>query len=75
MSESSSTAPKALSGLWREAGGLRGLVRLDAPAITDGMVVVAKANEPWEKQPELRWQVWPDLLESDDDPGGKGEIA
>mgnify|MGYP003365454001 CR=1 FL=1 len=55
----------ALPGRWRERGGLSGLVRLDAPAITIGMVVVAKIGEPWQAQPELRWQVWPDLLEPD----------
>ena len=57
-----STPPQALPGLWREAGGLAGLVRLDVPATTPGMVVVAKQGEPWREQPELRWQVWPDLL-------------
>lgn len=55
--------PKALPGTWREVGGLSGLVRLDVPATTHGMVVVAKCGEPWEQQPELRWQTWPDLLE------------
>jgi hypothetical protein len=55
----------ALPGLWRENGGLSGLVRLDIPAITPGMVVVAKRNEPWQTRPELRWQTWPDRLESD----------
>lgn len=54
---------KPLSGIWREKSGLTDLVRLDIPAITAGMVVVAKANEPWESHPELRWQTWPDLLE------------
>ena len=29
------------------------------------MVVVAKQGEPWREQPELRWQIWPDLLLSD----------
>lgn len=57
-----STPPQALPGLWREAGGL---VRLDVPATTPGMVVVAKQGEPWREQPELRWQVWPDLLAQD----------
>ena len=33
-------APEALPGLWREEGGLAGLVRLDVPATTPGMVVV-----------------------------------
>lgn len=56
------TPPQALPGLWREAGGLAGLVRLDVPATTPGMVVVAKQGEPWR---ELRWQVWPDLLVPD----------
>jgi hypothetical protein len=31
--------------------------------VTIGMVVVAKQNEPWQEQPELRWQVWPGDLE------------
>lgn len=48
--------------LWRELGGLTGLVVLDIPALTPGMVVVAKAGEPWHSNPELRWQAWPDLL-------------
>ena len=56
--------PKALPGLWRERGGLDGLVRLDVAAVTAGMVVVAKQNEPWQDKPELRWQVWPEDLES-----------
>lgn len=55
----------ALPGRGRERGGLSGLVRLDTPAITTGMVVVAKIGEPWRTQPELWWQVWPDLLELD----------
>ena len=46
-------APEALPGLWREEGGLAGLVRLDVPATTPGMVVVAKQGEPWREQPEL----------------------
>lgn len=53
---------KVLPGIWREEGGLDGLLRLDIPASTQGMVVVAKADEPWREQPELRWQVWPDML-------------
>ena len=35
--------PDALPGLWRERGGLAGLVRLDVDAITPGMVVVCMA--------------------------------
>jgi len=58
--------PAALPGLWRETGGLGGLLRLDMPATTPGMVVVAKAGEPWREQPEMRWQVWPDDLVPDD---------
>lgn len=58
--------PDALPGLWRERGGLSELVRLSEPAITPGMVMVAKASEPWRTRPELRWQVWPDDLEPDD---------
>ena len=55
--------PRALPGLWRERGGLDGLVRVDLPPVTPGMVVVAKAGEPWQTRPDLRWQVWPDGLE------------
>ncbi|AXA80723.1 hypothetical protein CE206_29635 (plasmid) [Achromobacter xylosoxidans] len=60
-----STPPQALPGLWREAGGLAGVVRLDVPATSPGMVMVAKQGEPWREQSELRWQVWPDLLVPD----------
>lgn len=60
--------PNALPGLWREEGGLSGLVRLDVPAITPGMVMVAKADEPWQSRPELRWQTWPGLLSPDNSP-------
>lgn len=49
-------------GTWEEVGGLTNLVILDIPARTPGMVVVAKADENWRGQPELRWQVWPDQL-------------
>ena len=56
---------KALPGLWREEGGLANLVRLDVPTVTSGMVVVAKSGESWQTRPELRWQVWPDLLHPD----------
>jgi hypothetical protein len=59
--------PDALPGLWRERGGLAGLVRLDEPATTPGMVVVAQSGEPWRTRPELRWQVWPEDLEQDGD--------
>jgi hypothetical protein len=38
--------PGVLPGLWREEGGQGGLVRLDIAAITAGMVVVAKCDEP-----------------------------
>lgn len=53
---------KAMAGIWDEIGGLAGLVRLDCPAHTPGMVVVAVADEPWQTRPELRWQVWPEDL-------------
>lgn len=62
---------KVLPGLWREEGGLSGLVHLDMPAQTPGMVVVARAAEPWQKRPELRWQAWPDLLSPDTDAAGQ----
>jgi hypothetical protein len=65
--DSHSSVPRVLPGLWREDGGLTGLVRLDIPAVTAGMVVVAKRDEPWQRKPELRWQVWPDLLVPDTD--------
>ncbi|RFO94632.1 hypothetical protein DIC66_22530 [Rhodoferax lacus] len=58
------TPPNALPGRWHERGGLDDLVRLDVPAVTPGMVVVAKRGEPWQERPELRWQVWPDDLEA-----------
>lgn len=61
--EASEGIPHALPGVWREEGGLDGLVRLDTiPATTPGMVVVAKASEDWQRQPHLRWQTWPDQL-------------
>lgn len=41
-------------GHWREEGGLTGLVRLDDPPQTPGMVVVAKSGECWKTRPELR---------------------
>lgn len=53
---------QVMPGLWREEGGLSGLVRLDVPPQTAGMVVVAKVGDRWQTRPELRWQVWPDLL-------------
>lgn len=56
------TIPAALPGVWSEAGGLDDLVRLDIPATTPGMVVVARHGEPWQTNPALRWQTWPDLL-------------
>lgn len=49
-------------GVWAELGGLGNLIILDIPAITPGMVVVAKADENWRTQPELRWQAWPDQI-------------
>lgn len=49
-------------GLWEEIGGLKNLLILDIPAITPGMVVVAKEDEDWRTRPELRWQSWPDRL-------------
>ncbi|CAD7740860.1 hypothetical protein LMG31884_46980 (plasmid) [Xanthomonas hydrangeae] len=55
----------ALPGQWREEGGIAGIVRLDIPAATPGMVMVAKRDEPWQTRPELRWQTWPDLLRPD----------
>ena len=55
---------RMLPGCWREAGSNDRLVRLDLPAVTPGMVVVARAGEDWQRRPELRFQVWPDDLES-----------
>lgn len=54
--------PRALPGVWRELGGLGDLVRLDVPAVTPGMVVVAKRAEDWQGRAELRWQTWPEDL-------------
>lgn len=62
--EQQTSIPHSLPGLWRERGGLDGLVRLDTPAVTAGMVVVAKEDEPLRDKPELRWQVWPEDLEA-----------
>lgn len=56
------TVPNALPGLWREAGGLDRLVILDMPALTAGMVVIARQGEDFQRRPELRWQAWPDDL-------------
>jgi hypothetical protein len=64
MDKTNAQLTNALPGLWRERGGLDGLVRLDVEAVTAGMVVVAKQGEPWLEKPELRWQVWPEYLES-----------
>jgi len=36
-----------MPGLWRERGGVDGLVRLNVPAVTRGMVVVAKQVGAW----------------------------
>lgn len=49
--------------LYRECGGLDKLVLLDEPAITAGMVKVARLGENWQHRPELTWQVWPEDLE------------
>jgi hypothetical protein len=45
--EQQTSIPHSLPGLWRERGGLDGLVRLDTPAVTAETVVVAKEDEPW----------------------------
>ena len=52
----------ALPGLWQEDGGNDRLVRLSVPAVTPGMVMVARCGEDWQHRPELRWATWPDLL-------------
>jgi hypothetical protein len=49
--------------LYRERDGLSRLRLLDVPAVTPGMVTVGRDDEDWRRRPELRWQVWPDLLE------------
>ncbi len=64
MNQLTTSIPNALPGVWREHGGLDGLIRLDVPPVTPGMVVVAKWDEPWQEKPELRWQVWPEDLEA-----------
>ena len=51
MEQTNAQLPNALPGMWRERGGLDGLVRLDVAAVTAGMVVVAKQNEPWLEKP------------------------
>lgn len=54
--------PTALPGLWLERGDDVPLVRLDVPAITGGMVIVAKLGADWKRRPELRWATWPEDL-------------
>jgi hypothetical protein len=49
--------------LYRERGGLDNLILIDEPALTAGMVKVARLNENWQTHPELTWQVWPADLE------------
>ncbi|WP_421793531.1 hypothetical protein [Hydrocarboniphaga effusa] len=58
---------KTFPGLWREAHGLRRLVRLDVEPVTAGMVVVASVNDDWQSRPELRFQTWPESLSPDTD--------
>lgn len=43
--------------LYRERGGLDNLILIDEPALTGGMVKVARFNENWKAHPELTWQV------------------
>jgi hypothetical protein len=59
---------KTKPGIWEEIGGNTKLVILDIPAITPGMVVVAKIDEDWKSKPNLRWQTWPDQLVLTPDP-------
>lgn len=49
--------------LYRERGGLDKLILIAEPALTPGMVKVARLGENWIDHPELTWQTWPDLLE------------
>ena len=49
--------------LYRERGGLDNLVLTGEPAVTAGMVKVARLAENWKRHPELTWQVWPADLE------------
>ena len=49
--------------LYRELWGLENLVLTGEPAVTAGMVKVARHAENWKNHPELTWQVWPDDLE------------
>jgi hypothetical protein len=58
-----SAGPAALPRRWREFAGLDDLVRLNTPARTAGMVLVARSAEDWQRRPELRFAVWPDGLE------------
>lgn len=57
------STPGPLPGLWREFGEGPLLVRLDTPATTPDMVVVAAAASDWQRRPELRWQCWPQDLQ------------
>lgn len=49
--------------LYRERGGLDNLILIAEPALTEGMVKVARLGENWQARPELTWQVWPADLE------------
>ncbi len=53
----------ALTRRYRERGGLDNLILVGLPAVTPGMVRVARIGEDWQAHPELVWQVWPDDLE------------
>lgn len=57
------SALQPIPGRWRERNGLSNLVRLNLPAVTPGMVVVAPADSDWQRHPERRFQVWPEDLE------------
>lgn len=50
-----------LTHLYRERAGLDNLILIAEPALTEGMVKVARLGENWKAQPELTWQVWADL--------------
>ncbi len=50
--------PTPRPGRYREAGSPHTLLILDIPVPVPGMVMVAREDEPWETQPELRWRAW-----------------
>ena len=58
----SASGPIEPGGLCFEVGGLDQARILAEPAATHGMIMVGRDGEDYLYRPELRWQVWPDLL-------------